>query len=145
MTVDIDSILAELAKPADPLRDQVKRWADLGREVPALLAEIRQMATELDRALSELRGTTAAWDVAAAALSRIRETALLHGDASLVTIAEHALRVERWDPPLWVCAVCSWTSSESEPCPQHGHTGESWCCDTCRERVEQAAQAVSVQ
>lgn len=90
----------------------------------------------LDKDFAALRdefgATSIALDVAQAALHRIHDRAGLDGNASLVTITEHALRNERFESPLWVCAVCAWTSSESEPCPQHGHTGAPWCCDTCK-------------
>lgn len=71
-----------------------------------------------------------ALDVAQAALHRIHDRPDM--PASIRTITLHALRNERWESPLWVCAICTWTSSESEPCPHHGHTGAPWCCDTCK-------------
>lgn len=96
-------------------------------------AAVAAVEAERDRALTELHVITVAWDVAVQALQRIHDRAAISGDSSLVTITEHALRAERWESPLWVCALCEWTSSESEPCPQHGHTGAPWCCDACRE------------
>lgn len=73
-----------------------------------------------------------ALDVAEAALKRIHDRADM--PSSVRTITEHALRAERWDdtiePGGWVCAICG-LPAESEPCPEHGHTGDPWCCDKC--------------
>lgn len=78
-----------------------------------------------------------ALDVAQAALHRIHDRPDM--PPSIRTITEHALRNERWDdtipPGGWVCAIDS-RPSESEPCPQHGHTGAPWCCDTCKTFLE---------
>lgn len=101
-----------------------------------LLAEVEQL-TEHSTTLNELGTTFIALDVAQAALHRIHDRADM--PPSIRTITEHALRAERWDdsvpPGGWVCAVCG-LPCESEPCPDHGHTGAPWCCDTCKTSAE---------
>lgn len=118
--------------------------ADVGDLHPAALAtnaillkhcETAQERVERLAANNELEAACLALDIAQAALHRIHDRAGLEGNASLVTITEHALRNESWDdtvlPGRWVCVIDG-TPVESEPCPYHGHTGAPWCCDTCR-------------